>query len=102
MRLPRSPADAAILSTLFFPLLSAAAGNIDCNHIRVDTTSFDLSKLGGPKSVMHSWNKGENSYQNTTYTIDICKPLGKANNIPADEQCPNGTRGELLHSGKDV
>lgn len=29
---------------------------------------------------------------NTTFTIDICKPLGKVKNLPADEQCPNGTQ----------
>ncbi|KAI4275504.1 MAG: hypothetical protein LQ337_003187 [Flavoplaca oasis] len=28
---------------------------------------------------------------NTTFTIDICKPLKKAKGIPKEEDCPNGT-----------
>ena len=39
---------------------------------------------------------------NTTYTVDICKALGKVKDAPADEQCPNGTQGELLHSLSDL
>ncbi|KAL8706633.1 MAG: hypothetical protein Q9201_000330 [Fulgogasparrea decipioides] len=29
---------------------------------------------------------------NTTFTIDICKPLKKAKGIPKEEDCPNGSR----------
>lgn len=29
----------------------------------------------------------------TTYTIDICKPLKVPQNVPKNEYCPNGTRG---------
>ena len=95
MRLPRSPADAAILSTLLLPFLSEAAGNFDCNHIRVDKKGFDLSELGGPKSVFHNFVRDSTTNVTTTYTIDICKPLGKVKDIAAAKQCPNGTRGEL-------
>jgi len=94
MRLPRGPADAAILSTLLFPFISAAAGNIVCDLIVVDKVAFNLSPLGGPRSVMHSVDTGP-AFHNTTYTIDICRNLGKvpSKEIPTDEQCPNGTRG---------
>ncbi|KAI4159646.1 MAG: hypothetical protein LQ342_006413 [Letrouitia transgressa] len=30
---------------------------------------------------------------NTTFSVDICKPLQKAKGIPKQEDCPNGTRG---------
>jgi autophagy-related protein 27 len=91
MRLPDASADAAILSAILFPLLAAAVGNIDCTHVVVDDTPFDLEKLGGARSVVHSVPEGP-SFTNTTYTIDICKPLGKAKDVNAEDQCPNGTR----------
>jgi hypothetical protein len=93
MRLPSSSADAAIMSTILFPLLSAAAGSYPCDRIRVDKTDFNLSKLGGARSIMHHYEN-----HNTTYTVDICKALGKVKEAPADEQCPNGTQGMLRHS----
>ena len=91
MWLPRSSADAAIVSTLLFPFLSAAAGNLPCDHIRVGGKSFNLEELGGARSIMHHYEN-----HNTTFTVDICKPLGKVKNAPAEEQCPNGTRGEFF------
>lgn len=93
MRLPRNPADAAIISTLLFPFLSAAAGNFHCDNVRVEGKGFDLTELGGARSIMHHYEN-----HNTTFTVDICKPLGKVKGAPANEQCPNGTRGELLCS----
>ncbi|KAG0648964.1 Autophagy-related 27 [Hyphodiscus hymeniophilus] len=79
--------NAAVISTLLFPLLSAAAGSFSCEHIRVNKQSFNLKPLGGAKSVMHHFEN-----HNTTYTVDICKALGKVKDIPAEEQCPNGTQ----------
>ncbi|KAL3424511.1 hypothetical protein PVAG01_03792 [Phlyctema vagabunda] len=91
MRIPNTSADTALLSALLFPFLTAALGNIDCHHVRVDKTSFDLSELEGPQSVIHSQDQGV-SFLNTTYTIDICKPLTRAGNVPKEDQCPGGTR----------
>jgi len=93
MRLPSGPADAAILSTVLFPLLAAAVGSINCDLVIAgkDRTTFNLHELGGPRSVVHRVDEGP-SYTNTTYTIDICKPLGKVKHVKADDQCPNGTR----------
>lgn len=91
MRFRGSSADAAILSTIIFPLLAAATGNIDCGHVLVDDTLFNLKELGGARSVIHSVDQGP-SFTNTTYTIDICRPLGKAKHVNAEDQCPNGTR----------
>lgn len=91
MRLPGSPADAAILSTFLLPFLTAATGGLDCTHVRADSIGFDLSKLGGPRSVVNNIFNPASS-RNTTYTIDICKPLKKVKNIDKDIQCPNGSR----------
>ncbi|EKD19532.1 autophagy protein Atg27 [Drepanopeziza brunnea f. sp. 'multigermtubi' MB_m1] len=88
MRLPRSSADATVLSALLFPTLAAATGNFDCTKIVIDKThQWDLSTLGGPRSVMHSEDRGA-SWKNTTYTIDICKPLKRA----GKDACPGNTR----------
>lgn len=59
----------------------------------MEKVHWDLSKLGGPKSALHSDPHGE-SLRNTTYTIDLCKPLQRVNSdkIPQSQQCPTGTR----------
>lgn len=81
-----------MLSAVLLPLLAAASGGITCEKVVLDKThSWDLSELGGPKSVMHSEDRGV-SFKNTTYTIDICKPLKRT----SKEKCPNGTRGGLI------
>lgn len=78
---------------LLFLLPSLAFGiNLDCKHVRVETTDFDLSELGGPRSVLHSVDQGL-SFKNTTFTIDICKGLQRKKDVPREHQCPDGTRG---------
>ena len=93
MRIPSNPFEAFILSTLLFPLFTTAF-NIDCHHVRVKSKDFDLSPLGGPRSVLHSVDEGL-SFKNTTYTIDICRSLSRRKDVPKDHQCPFGTRGKL-------
>jgi hypothetical protein len=95
MRLPRSSTDAAMLSALLFPVLTAAIGNLQCDHIVVNDVSFGLEELGGPKSVMHSVDNDIRKL-NTTYTIDLCRDLQRSSKVPQKEQCPGHTRGELL------
>ena len=95
MWLPGKPADALMLSTFLLPFLASATGTLNCAHLRKDGISFDLSKLGGARSVVQSVDHGGVSTTNTSYTIDICRALGKVNDLPADKQCPNGTRGKL-------
>ncbi|KAG9233814.1 autophagy-related protein 27 [Amylocarpus encephaloides] len=90
MRLPRSPADTAILSVAIFPLLSIAY-TLDCKHIQADGIGFNLEALGGPHSVQHTADLGP-SQRNTTYTIDICKALTKKKGGNKNEECPNNTR----------
>jgi hypothetical protein len=71
---------------MLFPSLIVASDNLYCNEIMADGKVWDLSKIGGPRSVMDS--------NNTTYTIDICDSLEESDNVPK-EQCPEGTRGKL-------
>lgn len=82
-------------SFLTVPLLAAAAHAVqfDCARVLTDGVSFDLSKLGGPRSV-YSVDEQPPSVSNTTFTIDLCQPLKKAADLEDGEQCPMGTRGE--------
>ncbi|KAL8725183.1 MAG: hypothetical protein Q9166_007513 [cf. Caloplaca sp. 2 TL-2023] len=67
--------------------------SLDCSNIRDDKTSFDISPLGNPISVMTSEDHSPSpTMTNTTFTIDVCKPLKKAKGIPKEEDCPNGSR----------
>lgn len=83
----------SLLTTLPYFLLPAyiSAATLDCTHIRVDGQSFDLSKLGGPKTV-HDVRWESPSIQNTTFTIDICDPLKRDSDAKKGEECPGGTR----------
>ena len=74
----------------------AAAVSIDCEHIRVDGKSFDLSKLAGRHAVsVHDTSRPPAEY-NTTWTLDLCAPLKKLEGIRNEDQCPQGTRGNNL------
>ena len=64
-----------------------------CDHVQAGGKKFDFSKLGGPHSVVTSQHKPP-IYLNTTYTVDLCRPLKKAKDAPKRETCPNGTRGK--------
>ncbi|TGO37603.1 hypothetical protein BHYA_0093g00290 [Botrytis hyacinthi] len=91
MRLHNLPTETAFLSSLLFPLLSSALGNLDCTNIVVDKKSFNLEALGGPRSALHSVEDyvGEaKGWTNTTYTIDLCNPIVKKGFY----ECPGGTR----------
>jgi hypothetical protein len=97
MRLPRNPAQAAILSSILssiiFPFVSANVP-LNCAHVRADSTDFTFEPLGGPRSVLHSVSNSA-SWTNTTYTIDLCTALKRKNDVPEDQKCPGGTRCKL-------
>jgi hypothetical protein len=67
-----------------------------CGEIRVDKISFDLSSLGGPHSVKHTFDLGDKKERNSTYTIDLCQPLKKKKNQNDTDgtDCPNSSRSE--------
>ncbi|KAI0154417.1 autophagy-related protein 27 [Xylariaceae sp. FL1272] len=82
-------ASTALLLSL---LLGPANAMLHCDSIVTDKQRYDLSKLGGPHSVVMSEIVDSNETLNTTYTVDICQALKKKGNLPKDEQCPNGAR----------
>ncbi|EER26775.1 hypothetical protein CPC735_009510 [Coccidioides posadasii C735 delta SOWgp] len=79
----KAPLELPIVSLLaLFPVLPLA--QLDCTKIVVDGKTWDVSKLGGPHSVYNVVDHPP-SVINTTYTLDLCKPL------PKSSQCPSGT-----------
>lgn len=80
-----------IASALLVIPACISAVTLDCANIRDDGHTFNLKKLGGPKTVHRvRWEKP--SIENTTFIIDICNPLKKRKDAKKDEDCPLGTR----------
>jgi len=78
-------------STLLLLPAAISAVTLDCSQIRVDKQSFDLSELGGPKTV-HQQQYRHPGISNTTFTIDICQSLKRTKGVPKADECPGGTR----------
>ncbi|OBT67856.1 hypothetical protein VE03_02570 [Pseudogymnoascus sp. 23342-1-I1] len=92
MHIPTTPRLALpTLASLLFPLYAAALGTIDCSKMVADKHTFDLSALDGPHSVMHGVEQPP-SWLNTTYTINICRPLVPDSGVKKEERCPGPTR----------
>lgn len=96
------------VATLFLLVTSpgttaAAAATVPpplaCDNLVVDGHKYNLQALAGPHTVVtHEYTRP--TYHNTTYTIDICGPLKrKGDDVPAEERCPDGTRGKLPEAG---
>ncbi|KAH7320873.1 autophagy-related protein 27 [Stachybotrys elegans] len=84
-----------ITSLVLSLLLGQALGQsvLKCNDIIAGDHKFDLSKLGGPHSVVTSrLDQVTGNHFNTTYTLDICDTLKKSGKAKKTEECPNGTR----------
>ncbi|KAI8958869.1 autophagy-related protein 27 [Daldinia sp. FL1419] len=83
-------ADAVLfLSLLLAPLPTSAM--LNCESIVADNQKFNLKALGGPHSIMTS-RILDGKVHNMTYTVDICRVLGKKKGAKKGEECPNGTR----------
>ncbi|KAI1269737.1 autophagy-related protein 27 [Xylariaceae sp. FL1019] len=82
----------AFTALLLSLLLGPANAMLRCAEIVADKQLYDLSKLGGPHSVVMSEIVDSNESLNTTYTVDICKKLTRKGDFPKDEQCPTGSR----------
>ncbi|KAL1953022.1 hypothetical protein VTO42DRAFT_3750 [Malbranchea cinnamomea] len=75
--------EAYVLPTLVLLSALSSAVTLDCSHLQDDGQSWDLSALDGPHSVYHAVSNNL-TIHNTTYTLDICKPL-------KDTECKTGT-----------
>ncbi|POS82609.1 hypothetical protein EPUL_004385, partial [Erysiphe pulchra] len=87
------PLDLSILVFFFailFPEISLSLGLV-CDKAIADGITWDLSLLGGPKSVMHTIDELV-SLKNTTYTIDICQGLVLKERKTGEKLCPFGSR----------
>ena len=76
---------------LLLPALASAV-TFDCQHVVVGGQSFDFGELRGPHSV-HLIEDTPPSVSNTTFTLDLCKPLQRTKGVPKENECPGGTRG---------
>lgn len=90
--------EAATLASLLLlgPSLSSAAetAKLACDKFEVEGHTYNLQPLAGPHAVVtHEFTQP--TYHNTTYTLDLCGPLRRKGDVPAEERCPDGTRGEI-------
>lgn len=94
MRLRREP---RLLPTLVFLLpatLPLSSGLLNCKDTIIDGKHYTFSALDGPHSV--TWSRQHPpSIVNTTFTIDICKPLRRTKGVPKGDECRSGTRGSF-------
>lgn len=81
------------LILIYSAIISAIS--IDCSDIVVDKKQFNLKVLEGPHALF-TVRKHLPTITNTTFTIDICRPLEKTKGVPKGEDCPNGSRGKLV------
>lgn len=87
----RSPATSSYLAILLALPAAITAATLDCAKIRIDKQDFDLSAIGGPKTV-HYQEYDPPSIANTTFTIDICNNIKREPDIDKSKQCPMGTQ----------
>ena len=73
----------------------ATAISIVCSDVRDDGVSFNFMPLDGPHSL-YRIKEHPNGIINTTFTIDICRPLEKQKGVPKEEDCPGGSRGRPI------
>ncbi|RKF84091.1 Autophagy-related protein 27 [Golovinomyces cichoracearum] len=90
MYIDQSPLFLALTFVAFFPHFSSSLG-LACDQAVVDGITWDLSMLGGPRSVIHSVDEVV-SLKSTTYTIDVCQGLILKERNIAEKLCPFGAR----------
>lgn len=78
---------------LSVPSFIHASPGLDCSKIVSQGVQWSLKELGGDRTV--HWVREDGVIRkNTTFTIDICKPIGKKKDLKPEEQCQGGTNGE--------
>ena len=91
MRLSPYPRTRLSPVILLVPSLATAI-SLDCSAARDDGVSFNFKTLEGPHAL-YRIKEHPNGIINTTFTIDICRPLQKQKGVPKEEDCPNNSRG---------
>ena len=94
MRLPLHPPTTLSSLILLLPSLTAAI-TLDCSAIRIKGKSFNLQALGGPHEL-HTIKEHPPTITDTSIKLDICQALKKPKGVDKKEDCPNGSRGEIL------
>ena len=79
----------------------ANAITLDCQKIVADGQKFNLQSLDDPYTL-YKIEKHPPTISNTTFTLNICRPLKKDKDAAKDEDCPNGSRGEQVSSQSTV
>ena len=87
----RSAAMSSYLAILLALPAAITASTLDCAKIRIEKQDFDLSAIGGLKTV-HYQEYDPPSIANTTFSIDICDNLKRDPDIDKSKQCPMGTQ----------
>ncbi|TLD10850.1 hypothetical protein PgNI_05523 [Pyricularia grisea] len=79
-----------ILSLLMLlPGISTAA-KLECDKIATDGFTFNLEALKGPHTVITSVQHGTR-FTNVTYSLDLCGPLKKKDDVKKEDACPEGS-----------
>ena len=86
---------ASLLSIPFFlSHFAALVAGIDCKQtVPVNGKKYDLSKLDSVHSVYSLDESKPPSVSNTTWNVNICRPLPIDKKIPQVDQCDQGTTG---------
>ncbi|QIW96351.1 hypothetical protein AMS68_001869 [Peltaster fructicola] len=85
-----APAWQVLPFLLLAPALTSAIP-FNCDGENDSGHTFIGKSLKGPKKIFHTENFGV-STRNTTYTIDLCDPLKRDDEVDKDMQCHIGTR----------
>lgn len=81
--------------SLFVAHLSHAFSAIDCKQkISVKGTKYDFSALDSIHRVYQIDKSAPPAVYNTTWSVNICRPIPIDKNIEKEEQCPSGTNSE--------
>lgn len=78
---------------MLLPGISTAA-KLECDKIATDGFTFNLEALKGPHTVITSVQHGTR-FTNVTYSLDLCGPLKKKDDVKKEDACPEGSWGKL-------
>ncbi len=86
---------ASLLSIPFFlSHLTTLVAALDCKQtVPVNGRKYDLSKLDSVHSVYSLDESKAPSMSNTTWSVNICRPIPIDKKIPKGDQCAQGTTG---------